>query len=137
MSRYGLAIVVVVIATLGSIALGPILSRIPFALFFGAIAIVARYAGLGPALVASVLGVLLADRFVFPPRVDAGPISLDEVVVALILGAGTFGGIILFVVAGLMLATSVVGYCPNYTLLGISTRPRLHRVGHHLRGGHA
>jgi hypothetical protein len=59
------------------------------------------------------------------------------IVVALMLGAGTFGGIILFVVAALMLATSAAGYCPNYTLLGISTRPRLHRVGHHLRGGHA
>jgi len=60
------------------------------------------------------------------------------IVVALILGAGTFGGIILFVVAGVMLATSATGYCPNYTLLGISTHPRLHRVGHHhLRDGHA
>jgi hypothetical protein len=37
------------------------------------------------------------------------------VVVAFILGAGTLGGIILFV----------------------STDPRLHRVGHRLRGGHA
>jgi two-component system, OmpR family, sensor histidine kinase KdpD len=76
---------VVVLATLVSVALGPILSRIPFALFFAAIAIVARYAGLGPALVASVLGVLLADRFVIPPRTDGEPIFLDQVVVALIL----------------------------------------------------
>ena len=59
------------------------------------------------------------------------------IVVALILGAGTIGGIILFVVAGIMLATSATGYCPNYTVFGISTDPRLHRVGHRLRGGHA
>ena len=59
------------------------------------------------------------------------------IVVAFFLGAGTAGGIILFVVAGIMLATSATGYCLNYTLLGISTRPRLHRAGHHLRGGHA
>ena len=69
--------------------------------------------------------------------VRAFVVAPAAIVMALILGAGTFGGIILFVVAGLMLVTSVTGYCPNYTLLGISTRPRLHRVGHHLRGGHA
>lgn len=59
------------------------------------------------------------------------------IVVAFILGAGTLGGVILFVVAGIMLVTSGTGFCPNYILLGISTDPRLHRVGHHLRGGHA
>jgi len=59
------------------------------------------------------------------------------IVVAFILGAGTLGGVILFAVAGIMLATASTGYCPNYTVVGISTDPRLHRVRHHLRGGHA
>ena len=59
------------------------------------------------------------------------------IVVALILGAGTLGGITLFVVAGIMLATSVTAFCPTYTAVGISTDPRLHRVGRRLRGGHA
>ena len=60
------------------------------------------------------------------------------IVVALVVGAGTVGGIVLFVVAGIMLSSSAVGFCPTYTLIGISTYPRgLHRVGHHLRGGHA
>ena len=59
------------------------------------------------------------------------------IVVAFILGAGTLGGVILFVIAGIMLATSATGYCPNYSVFGISTDPRLHRVGHRLRGGHA
>lgn len=59
------------------------------------------------------------------------------IVVALIVGAGTVGGIVLFVVAGIMLASAGTGVCPTYTLVGISTDPRLHRVGHHLRGGHA
>ncbi|HSI79824.1 MAG TPA: DUF2892 domain-containing protein [Solirubrobacterales bacterium] len=60
------------------------------------------------------------------------------IVAALILGAGTVGGIILFVVAGIMLATAATGLCPTYVLIGISTHPRgLHRVGHRLRGGHA
>lgn len=60
------------------------------------------------------------------------------IVVAFILGAGTLVGIILFVVAGIMLTTAVIGYCPTYTVVGISTHPRgIHHVGHHLRGGHA
>ena len=59
------------------------------------------------------------------------------IVVALALGAGTVGGIILFVVAGIMLVTSATGYCPNYSLIGISTDPRLHRVGRGLRHGPA
>jgi Protein of unknown function (DUF2892) len=60
------------------------------------------------------------------------------IVVAVVSGAGTFGGVILFVVAGIMLATAAIGFCPTYTLVGISTHPRgLHRVGHHLHGGHA
>lgn len=60
------------------------------------------------------------------------------IVLAFIVGAGTIGGIILFVVAGIMLATSSTGYCPTYTVLGISTAPNgLHRVGRGFRHGHA
>ena len=59
------------------------------------------------------------------------------VVASLLLGAGTVAGVVLFVVAGIMLATAVTGFCPTYTLLGISTDPRLHRVGHGWRAGHA
>ena len=60
------------------------------------------------------------------------------IVAALIVGAGTIGGVVLFVVAGIMLATGVTGFCPTYTVLGISTAPRgVHRVGHSLRRGHA
>ena len=60
------------------------------------------------------------------------------IVVALTLGAGTVAGIILFVVAGIMLATAATRFCPTYTLLGISTHPRgVHRVGHGFRPGHA
>jgi Protein of unknown function (DUF2892) len=60
------------------------------------------------------------------------------IVAALILGAGTVGGIILFVVAGIMLASSATAFCPTYILIGISTHPRgLRRVGHGIRHGHA
>ena len=59
------------------------------------------------------------------------------IVAAFVLGAGTIGGVILFVVAGIMLATAATAFCPTYTAIGISTDPHLHRVGHRLRGGHA
>ena len=58
-------------------------------------------------------------------------------VVAFVLGAGSIAGVILFVVAGIMIATAVVGFCPTYKLLGISTDHGLRRVGHGLRHGHA
>jgi hypothetical protein len=60
------------------------------------------------------------------------------IVAAFVLGAATIGGIILFVVAGIMLATAVTAYCPTYTILGITTQPRgFHRVRHRLHAGHA
>jgi hypothetical protein len=60
------------------------------------------------------------------------------IVLAFVIGAGTVGGIIVLVVAGIMLVSSAMGFCPTYTLIGISTYPSgLHHVGHHLRGGHA
>jgi hypothetical protein len=59
------------------------------------------------------------------------------IVIAFLVGAGTVAGIVLFVVAGVMLATSATGFCPTYTVLGISTHPRgVHRVGHGIRAGH-
>ena len=59
------------------------------------------------------------------------------IVAAFALGAGTVAGIVLFVVAGVMLATAVTGFCPNYIWLGISTDHGVHHVGHGLRHGHA
>lgn len=60
------------------------------------------------------------------------------IVVALLVGAGTLAGVILFVVAGIMLATAATGFCPTYTVFGISTHPSgLHRAGRRLRSGHA
>lgn len=65
-------------------------------------------------------------------------IAPAAIVVALLLGAGTVGGIVLFVVAGIMLASSATAFCPTYVLLGISTHPSgVHRVDHHIRHGHA
>lgn len=56
---------------------------------------------------------------------------------AIVLGAGTPGGVVLLVVAGIMLATSGSGFCPTYTILGISTRDwALPDLGRRPRGGH-
>ena len=43
------------------------------------------------------------------------------VILALVVGAGSVGGIILFVLAGVMLATSAVGSCPLYLPFGVNT----------------
>lgn len=60
------------------------------------------------------------------------------IVVALLVGAGTIAGVVLFVVAAVMLVTGATGYCPTYTVIGISTHPRgLHRAGRGFRHGHA
>ena len=41
-----------------------------------------------------------------------------------VFGIGSVLGIAALVVAGIMLSTSAVGYCPLYTPFGISTRHR-------------
>ena len=44
------------------------------------------------------------------------------IVIAVLIGAGSIAGIVLFAVAAIMLATSAIGFCPLYTLLHIDTR---------------
>jgi Protein of unknown function (DUF2892) len=74
----------------------------------------------------------------FDRRLRAFLVAPAAIALGFLVGAGTVGGIILFVVAGLMLATAGTGYCPTYTVLGISTEPRgVHRVGRGVRHGHA
>ena len=70
--------------------------------------------------------------------VRAFVVAPAAILFAFAFSAGTVVGIILFVVAGIMLASAATGYCPTYVLIGISTHPRgLHRVGHGIRHGHA
>jgi hypothetical protein len=59
------------------------------------------------------------------------------IAMALLIGAGSVAGVILFIVAGVALISGATGVCPTYTVLGISTRGSLHRVGHGIRHGHA
>ena len=46
------------------------------------------------------------------------------VIAAVLVGAGSVGGVLLFVLAAVMLATSAVGFCPLYTLLHVNTSGR-------------
>jgi hypothetical protein len=46
------------------------------------------------------------------------------IVLAIVVGAGTLGGILLFALAATMLATSAVGFCPLYALLHLNTSGR-------------
>ena len=45
------------------------------------------------------------------------------VVTGLLLGPAGWLAIVLYVLAGVMLATSAVSFCPLYALLGLRTRP--------------
>jgi hypothetical protein len=46
------------------------------------------------------------------------------IILAVVVGAGSIGGILLFALAAIMLGTSAVGFCPLYTLLHLDTRGR-------------
>ena len=46
------------------------------------------------------------------------------IILAVVIGVGSIGGIALFALAAIMLATSALGFCPLYTLFHIDTRGR-------------
>jgi hypothetical protein len=46
------------------------------------------------------------------------------IVLAVLVGAGSIGGIVLFALAAIMLATGAVGFCPLYALFRFDTRGR-------------
>jgi Inner membrane protein YgaP-like, transmembrane domain len=46
------------------------------------------------------------------------------IILAVVVGVGSIGGILLFLIAAIMLGTSAVGFCPLYTLLHLDTRGR-------------
>jgi len=45
-------------------------------------------------------------------------------VIGILIGPGSIGAIVLYVLAAVMLATSAVGYCPLYSPLHLDTRRR-------------
>ena len=48
-------------------------------------------------------------------------VAVVATVLGFVVGAGSVGGILLFVVAAIMLVTAAVGFCPLYRIFGIST----------------
>jgi len=48
-------------------------------------------------------------------------VAVVATVLGFVVGAGSVGGILLFVVAAIMLVTAAVGFCPLYRIVGIST----------------
>lgn len=62
-------------------------------------------------------------------RVRALLVAPVAIGVGVLIGPGALGSIVLYAVAGVMLATSAAGYCPLYSLLRLGThghRPLAH-----------
>jgi Inner membrane protein YgaP-like, transmembrane domain len=53
-----------------------------------------------------------------------------------VFGVWSVLGIVALVLAGVMLVTSILGFCPTYTLFGISTRHGGGAGGHRVAGLH-
>jgi DUF2892 family protein len=49
-------------------------------------------------------------------RVVRAGIAVAALVVAIVIGAGSIGGLVLLVVTALMAVTAAVGFCPLYAL---------------------
>ena len=59
-------------------------------------------------------------------------VAVVAVVGAVVVGASSVLGIVLFVVAAILLVTAAVGFCPLYRLLGISTDRGAPKVSTHV-----
>jgi len=56
-------------------------------------------------------------------RIIRGVVGAVALVVAVVVGVGSVGGILLVVVGGILVVTAAVGFCPLYRILGLSTAP--------------
>ena len=91
--RYGCAVVSIALATWIRLLLDPVLGdRSPYATLLFAVLLTAWYGGLGPALMAAVIGSFSADYFLVAPRGSLGLQSTDQWV-NLLLYASVSAGI--------------------------------------------
>ena len=58
-----------------------------------------------------------ADRVI---RAIAGAVAL---IIAVMMGIGSLGGVLLLVVGAILVATAATGFCPLYRVFGLSTCP--------------
>ena len=54
-------------------------------------------------------------------RIIRAVVGVVALVVAVVVGMGLLGGILLVVVGGILVVTAAVGFCPLYRILGLST----------------
>ena len=54
-------------------------------------------------------------------RIIRGIVGAIALVIAVVVGMGSVGGILLVVVGGILVVTAAVGFCPLYRILGLST----------------
>ena len=54
-------------------------------------------------------------------RMSRAAVAVVAVIGAVAVGASSVLGVLLFAVAGILIVTAAVGFCPLYRLLGIST----------------
>jgi hypothetical protein len=54
-------------------------------------------------------------------RIVRFAVAAVAVVLALVVGAGSVGGVVLLAVAAIMAVTGAVGFCPLYRLVGVNT----------------
>jgi len=74
--RYGVAVLAVLVAfAFRSAIYGDLLNRIVFTFFVPAALVAAWYGGLGPGVLATVMGLLLGDFFFLPPRLAFWPLD--------------------------------------------------------------
>ena len=97
--RYGFAVISIGLATWLRLLLDPVLGdRSPYATLIFAVLLTAWYGGLGPALLAAVMGCFSADYFLVAPRGSLGLHSADQWVnlllyMTLTVGIAILGGI--------------------------------------------
>lgn len=82
---YGFALVAVTVALVVSLIFPTLFETYPFILFFGAVMLVTWYAGFGPGLLASLLSILLVNRF-FLYRVESTNIEQVDLLRFLFFG---------------------------------------------------
>jgi len=54
-------------------------------------------------------------------RIIRAVVGVIALIVAIVVGMGSVGGILLVVVGGILVVTAAVGFCPLYRILGLST----------------